>query len=93
MSLCKLATPVITPTLHDQSRTNLVAWMIAVNQVVRGVFAEWDTTFGFLFGVCDDATQKAAEHDSLAALDSVARLNVSRAAGFAWAPSAASSGT
>jgi hypothetical protein len=42
-------TPIITPTLHDHPRTNLVPWKIA-----RGVFAEWDA-FGFLFSVCDDA--------------------------------------
>jgi hypothetical protein len=47
-------TPIITPTLHDNPRTNLVLWKIAINRAVRGVFAEWDT-FGFLFGVCDDA--------------------------------------
>ena len=39
--------PIITPTLHDHPRTNLVPWKIAV-------FAKWDQ-FGFLFGVCDDA--------------------------------------
>jgi hypothetical protein len=46
-------TPVITPTLHDQPRTNLVPWKIAINRAARGVFAEWDA-YGFLFGVCDD---------------------------------------
>ncbi len=47
-------TPIITPTLHDHPRTNLVPWKIAINRAARGVFAEWDA-FGFLFGVCDDA--------------------------------------
>ncbi len=47
-------TPIITPTLHDHPRTNLVPWKIAIKRAARGVFAEWDT-FGFLFGVCDDA--------------------------------------
>jgi hypothetical protein len=47
-------TPIITPTLHDHSRTNLVPWKIAINRTVRGVFAEWDT-FGFLSSVWDDA--------------------------------------
>ena len=47
-------TPIITPTLHDNPRTNLVLWKIAINRAARGVFAEWDA-FGFLFGVCDDA--------------------------------------
>jgi hypothetical protein len=47
-------TPIITPTLHDHPRTNLVPWKIVINQVARGVFAEWDA-FGFLFSVCDDA--------------------------------------
>ncbi len=46
-------TPIITPTLHDHPRTNLVPWKIAINRSVRAVFAEWDR-FGFLFGVCDD---------------------------------------
>ncbi len=46
-------TPIITPTLHDSSRTNLVPWKIAINRAARDVFAEWDA-FGFLFGVCDD---------------------------------------
>ncbi len=45
--------PIITPTLHDHPRTNLVPWKIALNRSVRAVFAEWDP-FGFLFGVCDD---------------------------------------
>ncbi len=35
------------------------------------------------------AAQKDAEHASQAALESVARLKASRAAGFAWAPKAA----
>ncbi len=47
-------TPIITPTLHDNPRTNLVLWKIAINRAARGMFAEWDT-FGLLFGVCDDA--------------------------------------
>ena len=46
--------PVITPTLHDHPRTNLVSWKVAINRAARAVFAEWDD-FGFLFGVCDDA--------------------------------------
>ncbi len=46
-------TPVITPTLHDHPRTNLVPLKIAINRSAHGVFAEWDT-FGFLFGMCDD---------------------------------------
>ncbi len=46
--------PIITPTLHDHPRTNLVPWKIALNRSARAVFAEWDR-FGFLFGVCDDA--------------------------------------
>ncbi len=46
-------TPIITPTLHDHPRTNLVPWKIAINRSTRAVFAEWDQ-FGFLFGVCDD---------------------------------------
>jgi hypothetical protein len=46
-------TPIITPTLHDHSRTNLVPWKIAINRSARAVFAEWNR-FGFLFGVCDD---------------------------------------
>ena len=46
--------PIITPTLHDHPRTNLVPWKIALNRSARAVFAEWDQ-FGFLFGVCDDA--------------------------------------
>ena len=45
--------PIITPTLHDHPRTNLVPWKIALNRSARAVFAEWDQ-FGFLFGVCDD---------------------------------------
>ena len=47
-------TLIITATLHDNPRTNLVLWKIAINRAARGVFAEWDA-FGFLFGVCDDA--------------------------------------
>ena len=54
MSLSKPLAPVITPTLHDHPRTNLVPWKVAINRAARAVFAEWDT-FGFLFGVCDDA--------------------------------------
>jgi hypothetical protein len=54
MSHSKLAPPVITPTLHDYPRTNLVPWKVAINLAARGVFAEWDA-FGFLFDVCDDA--------------------------------------
>ncbi len=50
---CSPLTPIITPTLHDHPRTNLVPWKIAINQSARAVFAEWDR-FGFLFGVCDD---------------------------------------
>jgi hypothetical protein len=46
-------TPIITPALHDHSRTNLVPWKIAINRSTRAVFAEWGR-FGFLFGVCDD---------------------------------------
>jgi hypothetical protein len=46
--------PIITPTLHDHPRTNLVPWKIALNRSARAVFAEWDQ-YGFLFGVCDDA--------------------------------------
>jgi hypothetical protein len=46
-------TIIITPTLHDHSRTNLVPWKIAINRSARAVFAEWDR-FGFLFSVCDD---------------------------------------
>ena len=46
--------PIITPTLHDHPRTNLVPWKIALNRSARAVFAEWDQ-FGYLFGVCDDA--------------------------------------
>jgi hypothetical protein len=46
--------PIITPTLHDHPRTNLVLWKIALNRSARAVIAEWDE-FGFLFGVCDDA--------------------------------------
>ncbi len=45
--------PIITPTLHDHPRTNLVPWKIALNRSARAVFAEWEQ-FGFLFGVCDD---------------------------------------
>jgi hypothetical protein len=46
--------PIITPTLHDHPRTNLVPWKMALNRSARAVFAEWDQ-YGFLFGVCDDA--------------------------------------
>jgi hypothetical protein len=46
--------PIITPTLHDHPRTNLVPWKIALNRSARAVFAEWDQ-YGFLFGVCHDA--------------------------------------
>ncbi len=48
-------TPIITHTLHDHPRTNMVPWKIAINRSTRAVFAEWDR-FGFLFGVllrCD----------------------------------------
>jgi hypothetical protein len=41
-------TPIITPTLHDHSRTNLVSWKIAINRAARGVFAEWDATASYL---------------------------------------------
>ena len=54
MSLSKPLALVISPTLHDRPRTNLVPWKVAINRVARAVFAEWDD-FGFLFGVCDDA--------------------------------------
>ncbi len=59
MSNTKPLAPVITPNLHDHSRTNLVPWKVvpwkvAINRAARAVFAEWDD-FGFLFGVCDDA--------------------------------------
>ena len=54
MSISKPLAPVITPTLHDHPRTNLVPWKVAINRAARAVFAEWDD-FGFLFGVCDDA--------------------------------------
>ena len=54
MSLSKTLAPVISPTLHDRPRTNLVPWKVAINRAARAVFAEWDD-FGFLFGVCDDA--------------------------------------
>jgi hypothetical protein len=54
MSLSKPLAPVISPTLHDRPRTNLVPWKVAINRAARAVFAEWDD-FGFLFGVCDDA--------------------------------------
>ena len=54
MSNSKPFAPVITPTLHDHPRTNLVPWKVAINRAARAVFAEWDD-FGFLFGVCDDA--------------------------------------
>ncbi len=56
MSLSKpfsTLTPIITSTLHDHPRTNLVPWKIAINRSTRAVFAEWDRV-GFLFGVCDD---------------------------------------
>jgi hypothetical protein len=49
-----LLTPIITPTLHDHPRTNLVPWKIAINWAERGVFAEWDA-FGFLLSVYNDA--------------------------------------
>jgi hypothetical protein len=42
MSHSKPLTPIITPILHDHSRTNLVPWKIAINRAARGVFAEWD---------------------------------------------------
>ncbi len=45
---------VISPTLHDHSRTDLVPWKVAINRAARAVFAEWDD-FGFLFGLCDEA--------------------------------------
>ena len=54
MSHSKPLAPVISPTLHDRPRTNLVPWKVAINRAARAVFAEWDD-FGFLFGVCDDA--------------------------------------
>ena len=54
MSLSKALAAVISPTLHDRPRTNLVPWKVAINRAARAVFAEWDD-FGFLFGVCDDA--------------------------------------
>jgi hypothetical protein len=54
MSLSKPLALVISPTLHDRPRTNLVPWKVAINRAARAVFAEWDD-FGFLFGVCDDA--------------------------------------
>ncbi len=54
MSQSKPLAPVISPTLHDRPRTNLVPWKAAINRATRAVFAEWDD-FGFLFGVCDDA--------------------------------------
>ncbi len=54
MTLSKPLALVISPTLHDRPRTNLVPWKVAINRAVRAVFAEWDD-FGFLFGVCDDA--------------------------------------
>ena len=53
MSNSKLV-PVISPTLTDHPRANLVPWKLAINRAARGVFAEWDA-FGFLFAVCDDA--------------------------------------
>ena len=46
-------TPIITPTLHDHTRNNLVPWKIAINRSARAVFVEWNR-FGFLFGVCND---------------------------------------
>jgi hypothetical protein len=54
MSLSKLFNPlypIITPTLHDHPRTNLMPWKIALNWSARAVFVEWGQ-FGFLFGVC-----------------------------------------
>ncbi len=54
MSNSKTLDLVITPTLRDHSRRNLVPWKVAINRAARAVFAEWDD-FGFLFGVCDDA--------------------------------------
>ena len=54
MSLSKPLALVISPTLHDRPRTNLVPWKVAINRAARAGFAEWDD-FGFLFGVCDDA--------------------------------------
>jgi hypothetical protein len=55
MSQSEPLAPVISPTLHDRPRTNLVPWKGAINRAARAViFAEWDD-FGFLFGVCDDA--------------------------------------
>jgi hypothetical protein len=53
MSNSKLV-PVISPTLTDHPRTNLVPWKVAINRAARGVFTEWDP-FVFLFGVCDEA--------------------------------------
>ena len=53
MSNSKLV-PVISPTLTDHSRTNLVPWKVAINRAARGVFSEWNT-FGFLFSMCDNA--------------------------------------
>ncbi len=35
MSHSKPLTPVITPTLHDHPRTNLVLWKIAINRAAR----------------------------------------------------------
>jgi hypothetical protein len=54
MSHSKPFVPVISPTLHDRPRTNLVPWKVAINRAACAVFAEWDD-FGFLFGECDDA--------------------------------------
>ncbi len=47
MSHSKPLTPVITPTLHDHPRTNLVPWKVAINRAARSVFAEWEA-YGFL---------------------------------------------
>ncbi len=41
MSHSKPVTPVITPTLHDHPRTNLVPWKVAINRAARGILAEW----------------------------------------------------
>jgi hypothetical protein len=54
MSNSKPLALVISSTLHDHPRTNLVPWKVAINRAARAVFAEWDD-FGFPFGVCDDA--------------------------------------
>jgi hypothetical protein len=53
MSHSKPLTLVITLTLHDHPRTNLVPWKVAINRAARDVFAEWDA-YGFLFSVCGD---------------------------------------